>query len=73
MTSSISPSASFADMNDGKCRVTAEYNTRNIGPYPAQGGVWLCIQNKGTGTTVAVDLSDEDAVSLGNFLASRKT
>jgi hypothetical protein len=57
---STSPGAEFTDMNDSKCCLAVEKNTDS--------GVWLCIENKNTGTATAVDLSNEDASRLGEFL-----
>ena len=57
---STSPGAEFTDMNDSKCCLAVEKNTDS--------GVWLCIENNNIGAATAVDLSNEDAARLGEFL-----
>lgn len=65
---SIAPARIFTDRYDDKCRITIEQNQDKLGPYALHGGVWLSIKNGNTGAIVAVDLTDEDAAQLGEFL-----
>lgn len=61
-----SPARIFTDRYHDNCRVSVEQNANKLGPYDMQGGVWFCV--KDGRTIAAVDLTDDDAAELGEFL-----
>lgn len=67
MTSTFNPGRVFTDMHAPNCTVSAEFNNRSDDDG---GGVWICANNRDADKIVAIDLSDEDAIRLGQFLLS---